>query len=238
MTPDWSAKEEPVPYAKLRNPQSLNLYIYVMDNPVTGLDPDGHSDGFECPKCRSVIDAIENGMDSSDALYIINTTASSVKVLGQSVTISYSANLAASERFSAGQDIVSAATLLNDNASNLSGDETKAIKEITSISITESDPMGATGRHGMSLEVGYMKAGSVAWLASVFGHEGQHHLNAGEFKGESLWRDEQSAGRTQLGIGRKIGFTDAEIDSLERWTDDKNRENMQTHMEQPYVYQP
>jgi hypothetical protein len=26
MTPDWSAKEEPVPYAKLDNPQSLNLW--------------------------------------------------------------------------------------------------------------------------------------------------------------------------------------------------------------------
>ena len=29
MSPDWSAKEEPVPYAKLDDPQSLNLYAYV-----------------------------------------------------------------------------------------------------------------------------------------------------------------------------------------------------------------
>jgi hypothetical protein len=26
MSPDWSAKVEPVPYAKLDDPQSLNLY--------------------------------------------------------------------------------------------------------------------------------------------------------------------------------------------------------------------
>ena len=29
LSPDWSAKEEPVPYAKLDDPQTLNLYGYV-----------------------------------------------------------------------------------------------------------------------------------------------------------------------------------------------------------------
>jgi RHS repeat-associated protein len=42
MSPDWSAKEEPVPYAKLDNPQSLNLYGYVLNNPLGMADPDGH----------------------------------------------------------------------------------------------------------------------------------------------------------------------------------------------------
>jgi RHS repeat-associated protein len=42
MSPDWSAKQEPVPYAKLDNPQSLNLYAYVLNNPLDKTDPDGH----------------------------------------------------------------------------------------------------------------------------------------------------------------------------------------------------
>ena len=42
MSPDWSATPEPVPYANLDNPQSLNLYSYVQNNPVTNLDADGH----------------------------------------------------------------------------------------------------------------------------------------------------------------------------------------------------
>ena len=42
MSPDWSAKIMPVPYAKLDNPQSLNLYAYVGNNPLTRFDPDGH----------------------------------------------------------------------------------------------------------------------------------------------------------------------------------------------------
>ena len=42
MSPDWAAKATPVPYAKLDNPQSLNLYSYVLNNPLSKTDPDGH----------------------------------------------------------------------------------------------------------------------------------------------------------------------------------------------------
>jgi RHS repeat-associated protein len=42
MSPDWSAKEEPVPYSKLDNPQTLNLYSYVVNNPLSQIDDDGH----------------------------------------------------------------------------------------------------------------------------------------------------------------------------------------------------
>ena len=42
LSPDWSAKVEPIPYAKLGDPQTLNLYAYVGNNPFTGVDQDGH----------------------------------------------------------------------------------------------------------------------------------------------------------------------------------------------------
>jgi RHS repeat-associated protein len=42
LTPDWSATPQIVPYATLVSPQSLNLYGYVQNNPVTGIDPEGH----------------------------------------------------------------------------------------------------------------------------------------------------------------------------------------------------
>jgi RHS repeat-associated protein len=44
MSPDWSAKEDPVPYAQLDDPQSLNLYSYVRNNPLARVDADGHCD--------------------------------------------------------------------------------------------------------------------------------------------------------------------------------------------------
>ncbi|MBS1813671.1 MAG: RHS repeat-associated core domain-containing protein [Acidobacteria bacterium] len=42
MSPDWAQKAEPVPYAKMDNPQSLNLYGYVGNNPINQVDADGH----------------------------------------------------------------------------------------------------------------------------------------------------------------------------------------------------
>jgi hypothetical protein len=42
MSPDWAAKPEAVPYSILDNPQSLNLYGYVLNNPLSRADADGH----------------------------------------------------------------------------------------------------------------------------------------------------------------------------------------------------
>ncbi len=42
MTPDWSPTPAPVPFADFSNPQTLNLYAYVRNNPVTLVDVDGH----------------------------------------------------------------------------------------------------------------------------------------------------------------------------------------------------
>ena len=54
MTPDWAAKPTAVPYAHYGNPQSLNLYSYVQNNPTTMGDPDGHcpGPGDECSKVK------------------------------------------------------------------------------------------------------------------------------------------------------------------------------------------
>ncbi len=43
LTPDWSRKPVPVPYANLPDPQTLNLYAYVRNNPVSLPDLDGHA---------------------------------------------------------------------------------------------------------------------------------------------------------------------------------------------------
>ena len=49
-SPDWSEKATAVPYADLMNPQSLNLYDYVNNNPLVKTDADGH-----CPICVAVV---------------------------------------------------------------------------------------------------------------------------------------------------------------------------------------
>ncbi len=42
LSPDWSAKVAPIPYVKLDDPQTLNLYAYMQNSPLSGVDPDGH----------------------------------------------------------------------------------------------------------------------------------------------------------------------------------------------------
>ena len=43
ITPDWSRDPEGVPYADIQDPQSLNLYAYVGNNPMARTDDSGHS---------------------------------------------------------------------------------------------------------------------------------------------------------------------------------------------------
>jgi len=45
MSPDWATKPEAVPYSDLTDPQSLNLYGYVRNNPLSQVDDDGHGIG-------------------------------------------------------------------------------------------------------------------------------------------------------------------------------------------------
>jgi RHS repeat-associated protein len=42
VSADWSSTPIPVPYADFGDPQSLNLYGYVTNNPAIKIDPDGH----------------------------------------------------------------------------------------------------------------------------------------------------------------------------------------------------
>ena len=42
MTPDWAERPTTVPYAVFGDPQSLNLYNYVRNDPVSRADADGH----------------------------------------------------------------------------------------------------------------------------------------------------------------------------------------------------
>jgi RHS repeat-associated protein len=61
MSPDWAAQEEPVPYAVLGDPQSLNLYSYVRNNPLSHADPDGH----DCPTCQKIMNWLSSSHSSS-----------------------------------------------------------------------------------------------------------------------------------------------------------------------------
>jgi hypothetical protein len=76
MSPDWSAKAEPVPYAKLDNPQSLNLYAYVNNNPLRMADKDGHS-ADAC--ANSSAQSCSVSVDAKNKIATVTETNQSVK---------------------------------------------------------------------------------------------------------------------------------------------------------------
>src|SRR6266850_4439838 len=160
-----------------------------------------------------------------------NQPLTAVTVLGNDVTISYGRKLSAADRIAASTYISQAASPINKHENDLTPEAKKAIGQIRSFSVVEPNTyIGANGSHGFTLDMTRIKLSSVAYLASLFGHEGQHHLNAGKYSGGNLWKDEQSAGSIQLGIGNKLGFTGAERVALEQWIADSNRDAMQRHM--------
>jgi RHS repeat-associated protein len=68
MSPDWSAKAQAVPYAKMDNPQTLNLYQYMRNNPLSGADPDGH-----CDWCQKLWNGISgNGFQTNAQIAAMN----------------------------------------------------------------------------------------------------------------------------------------------------------------------
>jgi hypothetical protein len=71
MSPDWSATVQPVPYAKMDNPQSLNLYSYVLNNPLSMTDPDGHEPPTRSKDCSSDQNTCmrEDGVESQIKLH-------------------------------------------------------------------------------------------------------------------------------------------------------------------------
>ena len=86
MSPDWSAKEEPVPYAVLTDPQSLNLYSCVGNNPLAKADADGHCWPV-CDLIGSVSIAIGNYVGSHPGVQ------QALSKLGDSIGLKLSAGL-------------------------------------------------------------------------------------------------------------------------------------------------
>jgi RHS repeat-associated protein len=86
MTPDWAARPTAVPYAVFGDPQSLNLYIYVRNDPVTTADADGHSgptattppDCLTVPGCGDPLGPGTQGRMSGESQASLNTYLSMV----------------------------------------------------------------------------------------------------------------------------------------------------------------
>jgi RHS repeat-associated protein len=93
MTPDWSDAPKAIPYAKLTDAQSLNLYSYVTDDPLSHTDLDGHfqsapanqscgnTNGDTCtPQVNGPALVVNNGNGTYTATQIVQTQDNPVQL--------------------------------------------------------------------------------------------------------------------------------------------------------------
>ncbi len=89
LSPDWSAKVQPVPYAKLDNPQTLNLYGYMQNNPLGGVDQDGH-----CDWCQKLWNGITgNGFQTNAQIAAANAPTTVTTTQGDGFLVDPGLNL-------------------------------------------------------------------------------------------------------------------------------------------------
>jgi lysozyme len=77
MSPDWANGASAVPYADFSDPQTLNLYAYVRNNPIANSDPIGHNiiaDGLEQRDVWGASSGITSGDSARAAAVALNTS--------------------------------------------------------------------------------------------------------------------------------------------------------------------
>jgi RHS repeat-associated protein len=78
LSADWSSVPVPVPYANLSNPQTLNLYAMVSDDPESFADLDGHADD-------DIVDHILNFVVSAGTTWLSDNAFGAFRPNAQSV---------------------------------------------------------------------------------------------------------------------------------------------------------
>jgi RHS repeat-associated protein len=89
ISPDRAAKPEAVPYSSLSDPQTLNLYSYMRNNPLGGADPDGHcgqgQSGSTGPNCQKLRINPVSQVSPATKIQIKNAVAATGKPSGADV---------------------------------------------------------------------------------------------------------------------------------------------------------
>jgi RHS repeat-associated protein len=160
-SPDWSAEEEPVPYAKLGNPQTLNLYAYVGNNPMSRADIDGHTDEAwleehapQVAEANAREEGVFGGAGASEQLQNAAATSRAAQQQSSSTTANANPNAAAEQHQ---YDLVVGRTnklLGTDDAADHIDPNGKLVGGNYEFSINNSDKSDATFRSSLNSALG------------------------------------------------------------------------------------
>jgi RHS repeat-associated protein len=153
LSADWSSTPSPVPYANLTNPQTLNLYAMVSDNPESFADLDGHVNPAQGPpvNCTTGIQQTCDAKAKADAAASAEAQAKAVaaaalekaKAAAQAIEKAY----AAEQKWMKDHPDVAAVLMMVAAVVSRGESEEGAIGE------PEVEPSSPTGRSGNPMEV-------------------------------------------------------------------------------------
>lgn len=153
MSPDWSAKAMPVPYAKLDDPQTLNLYAYVGNNPLRWTDSTGHY----LDKCGTGDKKCEKGVNSFEKQRQKDLKSKDIKVQN-----------AAAAWGNRGDD--NHLNVLSKPQAQVDADAHTAAGYSTTAMVTP----GATADHQPIINAEFSESAGGSDLGQVIAHEGSH----------------------------------------------------------------
>jgi RHS repeat-associated protein len=240
VSADWSAGPATVPYAHLDNPQTLNLYSYVDNNPINGIDADGHAISHAFDGLVAGLDAgppaDEGGPTQTQAALTLaamsnpafgwqleaqqaQNTSYTATILGQRVPVRIIGGTA-DDRAAIQGRLNGAIGDINQHAGDLSASDTKTIHNIKSITVDDSQRTGVdvkTGAYNLKSSYVMNKGSTAAWLASTIGHDAYHvtQFQQGEiYNKQTAPRLEREANQFQIRVGATFGLTQSQIDYI------------------------
>src|ERR1039458_1020151 len=156
MSPDFTDDfllPAPVPWADYANPQSLNLYAYVRNNPLSGADEDGHT-----VHVCTTLNGTQHCTDVDDDVYKAAQQKSSGSLNGPSLadlqnSDSHSGTLTSTSTDASGNTTTKAVGTVSWTADNpgIQGPEAMAgIRQLAQTSATVASPRGIATFYGAS----------------------------------------------------------------------------------------
>jgi hypothetical protein len=143
-----------------------------------------------------------------------------VTILNNSVAVTYAKGVSDRDRDSALAAIKSAVALLNGNAGKLTDEEKKSIANIKTIDV---DP--AASRSSTDVQTGTFHANAgqlaegTARFATDIAHDSFHILQWTSGRAYTGGPAEREATNFQIGVGVKIGLSEADIKDLKHYAD-------------------
>jgi len=233
LTPDWAAKPISVPYAEFGDPQSLNLYSYVRNSPITRVDIDGHQPAIlDTPSLDGRLgSAWQWGSDAKHCEVSLCTTDELLEeqkkqqlqytatILGQDVPVTIFGGTTEDRDAIRGR-LDAAINDINKNADGIDPSDINIIHNIKAITVNDDSRTGIdvkTGTYNLKPSYVLNPGSNTAWLASTIAHDAYHVT---QFKNGEVY-DEQNASRLereanafQIRVGTILGLTQGQIDYL------------------------